>query len=79
MKIDDAAFQGRPLLSVGNYFRAAFVIKRDPVVRLIDRRVEQVEITAKQQRFELTVESEPQSVILDPNTWTLMQARFEKR
>jgi aminopeptidase N len=42
-------------------------------------RVEKVEFNQKQQRFEIATEQEPADVVLDPNTWILMEARFEKR
>ena len=36
MRIDDAAFQSRALLSVGDDFRAALVIEGNAVIRLVD-------------------------------------------
>jgi aminopeptidase N len=42
-------------------------------------RVAKIEMTGKTQRFEIASDKEPASVTLDPNTWVLMQARFEKR
>ncbi len=42
-------------------------------------RIEKIELTQKQQRFTLAAEKEPATVTLDPNTWTLMDARFGKR
>ncbi len=42
-------------------------------------RIEKVEMTAKQQEFEIAVDKEPVSVALDPNTWVLMDAHFVKR
>jgi aminopeptidase N len=42
-------------------------------------RIEKVEMTRKEQRFELTADREPSSVELDPNTWILMDAKFSKR
>lgn len=42
-------------------------------------KVEKVEMTTKQQRFELTADKEPAAVTLDPNTWVLMEAHFSKR
>jgi hypothetical protein len=38
-----------------------------------------IEMTEKQQHFEIPVEREPAVVTLDPNTWVLMEARFGKR
>ena len=42
-------------------------------------RVERVELTEKRQRFQIQADKEPSSVILDPNTWVLMEAQFGKR
>jgi aminopeptidase N len=42
-------------------------------------KVEEVEMTRKQQRFEIAADKEPVAVTLDPNTWVLMEARFGKR
>ncbi|MDX2031531.1 MAG: M1 family aminopeptidase [Blastocatellia bacterium] len=42
-------------------------------------KLEKIEFTQKQQRFELVAEKEPATVALDPNTWVLMEARFGKR
>lgn len=42
-------------------------------------KVERVEMTRKQQRFEIAADKEPATVTLDPNTWVLMEARFGKR
>ena len=36
-------------------------------------------MTAKQQRFEIAADQAPASVTLDPNTWMLLEANFEKR
>jgi aminopeptidase N len=41
--------------------------------------VSKVEMTAKQQKFELTADREPASVQLDPDTWVLMDAKFTKK
>ena len=41
--------------------------------------VTKVEMTKKDQQFEIMADKEPASVALDPNTWTLMEARFVKR
>lgn len=40
-------------------------------------RVEKIEMTQKAQRFEIAADKEPASVVLDPNTWILMGAKFE--
>ena len=42
-------------------------------------RIEKLEMTQKQQHFEITAERAPESVTLDPNTWVLMDARFTKQ
>ena len=42
-------------------------------------RLEKVEFSMKQQRFEMAVEAEPSAVVLDPNTWVLMESRFGKK
>ena len=42
-------------------------------------RLEKIECTQKQQRFELAADKEPAAVALDPNTLVLMQSRFNKR
>jgi aminopeptidase N len=42
-------------------------------------RLEKIELTQKQQRFELLADQEPSVVALDPNTWALAQVRFDKR
>ena len=41
-------------------------------------RVEKIEMTRKEQQFEIAAEKEPESVALDPNTWVLMDAKFSK-
>lgn len=42
-------------------------------------RVEKIELTKAEQRFEIAADAEPTAVTLDPNTWVLMQATFAKR
>jgi len=42
-------------------------------------RIEKIEMTGKQQKFEIAADQEPSSVELDPNTWMLMDAKFAKR
>jgi aminopeptidase N len=42
-------------------------------------RIEKIEMTGKQQKFEIPADQEPSSVVLDPNTWMLMDAKFVKR
>ncbi len=41
--------------------------------------IERIEMTQKQQRFEIAAQKEPDSVTLDPNTWVLMNSHFAKR
>jgi aminopeptidase N len=45
----------------------------------VDGSVEKIELTQKHQRFEIAAEKQPASVILDPNTGLLMEARLVKR
>ena len=40
-------------------------------------RVEKIEMTGRQQRFEIAAEAAPAAVVLDPNTWMLMEAKLE--
>lgn len=42
-------------------------------------RIESIEFTGKHQRFEIAADREPSQVVLDPNTWVLMDATFTKR
>jgi aminopeptidase N len=42
-------------------------------------RIEKIEMTEKQQRFEIAAERAPANVSLDPNVWMLMEATFVKR
>lgn len=41
-------------------------------------RIEVIRMTEKRQHFQLAVEREPRTVILDPNTWALIRASFRK-
>ncbi len=41
-------------------------------------RIQKLEFTAKQQSFTFAAEREPSSLMLDPNTWILMDSRLEK-
>jgi aminopeptidase N len=43
----------------------------------ISERSEKIEMTRKQQQFEIATDKEPQSLILDPNTQVLMESRFK--
>jgi aminopeptidase N len=40
-------------------------------------RIEKIEMVRKEQEFEIAADKEPGSVLLDPNTWILMDARFK--
>jgi aminopeptidase N len=42
----------------------------------ISERIEMIEMTRKEQQFEIASDKEPTSVVLDPNTWVLMDAKF---
>ena len=42
-------------------------------------KIERIELTQKQQQFQIAVDKEPSAVALDPNTWVLMESRFAKR
>lgn len=42
-------------------------------------KIEKIEMTRKQQRFEIAADKEPVAVTLDPNTRVLMEAHFGKR
>lgn len=41
--------------------------------------VERIDLTQKQQKFEIASDREPGTVELDPNTWVLMNAKFARR
>jgi aminopeptidase N len=41
-------------------------------------RIEVIRMTEKRQSFRLAVEGEPRSVVLDPNTWALVRASFQR-
>jgi len=42
-------------------------------------KIEKIEMAQKKQRFEIAVDKAPADVVLDPNTWVLMQAHFVKQ
>jgi aminopeptidase N len=42
-------------------------------------KIEKIEMTGKEQRFEIAADKEPVSVELDPNTWILVAVKFVKR
>jgi aminopeptidase N len=52
---------------------------RLPLELAVGAKVEKIEMTRKQQRFEIAAEKAPASVLLDPNTWMLMEAKSEPR
>jgi aminopeptidase N len=52
---------------------------RLPMEIRVGQKVEKVEFTAKQQRFEIASDAEPTGVEIDPNVWLLMDAKLEKR
>lgn len=40
-------------------------------------KIEKIEMTAKEQKFQIPADKPPSAVTLDPNTWILMDARFQ--
>jgi len=42
-------------------------------------KIASIEMTAKQQRFEIDAAKEPASVELDPHTWVLVDARLARK
>ena len=42
-------------------------------------RIEKIELTMTQQTFDIPADREPVEVVLDPNTWVLMQATLTKK
>jgi aminopeptidase N len=59
----------------GDAFRLPLeVAVKDPQLRMA-----KIEMTGKQQKFEIAAGAEPASVDLDPNTWMLMDCKFAKR
>ena len=52
---------------------------RLPLEVAVDARIEKIEMTQKQQRFEMAADKEPAEVLLDPNTWMLMDTHFGKK
>jgi aminopeptidase N len=57
----------------------AFRLPLEVAVKGAEVRFEKIEMTAKQQTFEIAADREPSSVELDPHTWMLMDAKFAKR
>ncbi|HEY2783892.1 MAG TPA: M1 family aminopeptidase [Fimbriiglobus sp.] len=43
------------------------------------QRIVKIELTKAKQTFEIDADAEPAAVVLDPNTWVLMQMKFAKR
>lgn len=48
---------------------------RLPLEVAVGAKVEKIEITRKQQSFEIAADQAPGTVVLDPNTWMLMEAK----
>jgi hypothetical protein len=42
-------------------------------------KLDRIEMSDRQQRFDLVAAEEPASVTLDPNSWLLMDARLVKK
>ena len=42
-------------------------------------RIEKIEFNQKRQHFEFAADKEPAAVVLDPNTWILMDSKLEKK
>jgi aminopeptidase N len=57
----------------------AFRLPLEVAVKSPQVRIEKIEMTGKQQKFEIAADKEPASVELDPNTWMLMDAKFGRR
>jgi len=57
----------------------AFRLPLEVGVKGQQMRIEKIEMTGKQQKFEFPADPEPSSVELDPNTWMLIDAKFTKR
>ena len=53
-------------------------VYRLPLEVGLSGRIEKIEMIRKEQQFEIASNKEPESVVLDPNTWMLMTAKFEK-
>jgi aminopeptidase N len=52
---------------------------RLPMEVALGKKIEKIAMTQKQQRFEIVADQAPPSVVLDPNTWLLMDTRLVKR
>jgi aminopeptidase N len=52
-------------------------VYRLPLEVAVGGKVEKIEMTRQQQRFEIAAEQAPAAVVLDPNTSMLMEAKFE--
>jgi aminopeptidase N len=57
----------------------AFRLPLEVAVKGSQARIEKIEMTGKQQKFEIAADQEPASVELDPNTWMLVDSKFAKR
>jgi aminopeptidase N len=51
---------------------------RLPMEVAVGAKIERIEMTQKQQHFEIPTDQEPASVTLDPHTWLLMEAHLAK-
>jgi aminopeptidase N len=54
-------------------------VYRLPLEVAVGTKVQRIEMTEKQQRFEIAADQAPASVTLDPNTWVLMEATFRDK
>jgi aminopeptidase N len=52
---------------------------RLPIEVAVGSKLERIEMTARQQRFEIPADQPPAWVTLDPNTWMLMAGKFGRR
>jgi aminopeptidase N len=51
---------------------------RLPMEVAVGAKIERIEMTQRQQDFEIAADQEPAAVTLDPNTWILMEAKLGK-
>jgi aminopeptidase N len=52
---------------------------RLPLEVMVSGRLERIEVTQKQQHFDLAVDGAPAAVVVDPNSWVLMELRAAAR
>ena len=52
-------------------------VYRLPLEIAVGDRIEKIEMRLREQRFEIVEDTRPATVVLDPNTWVLMEARFQ--